>query len=190
MDNLTDTRIKELNLFKQFKAGQTEVFDYFFERYYQGLCVYAVKLVGSESASKDIVQDFFLRFWENRKNIEIHNSIKSYFIQSVHNRCLDYLSFHNVRSVYLQNQLSLLSNDDLLDYPLLDFELKHQIDKEISRLPEDIRTTFLLSRFEGLSYQQIADQESISVKTVEYRISKALTYLRKALSDYLYQTIF
>jgi len=187
MNNLTNnTRLKELNLFKQFKEGQTGVFDYFFERYYQGLCVYAFKLVGSEPASKDIVQDFFLRFWENRKIIEIQSSIKSYFIQAVHNRCMDYLSFHHVRAAYRQNKLLFRSEDDLLEYPLLDFELKRQIDSEISRLSEDIRATFILNRFEGLSYQQIANQENISVKTVEYRISKALNSLRKALDDYLY----
>lgn len=190
MSNSSDTKAKELSLFEKFKSGQTGVFDYFFERYYQGLCVYAVKIVGSEQASKDIVQDFFLRFWENRNRIEIHASIKSYFIQSVHNRCMDYLSYQNVRITHLQNQLSFLRDDDLQEYPLLDSELKRQIDQEISHLPDGIRETFLLSRFEGLSYQQIADQENISVKTVEYRISKALTFLRKGLSDYLYIILF
>jgi RNA polymerase sigma-70 factor (ECF subfamily) len=189
MGNLTDTKAKELTLFKQFKSGETGVFDYFFERYYQGLCVYALKLVGSEQVSKDLVQDFFLRFWENRKAIEIHSSVKSYFLQSIHNRCMDYLSFHQVRFSYRQNQLLLLSEDELAEYPLLHFELKQQIDAEINRLPEDIRLTFILNRFEGLSYQQIADQENISVKTVEYRISKALNYLRKALDDYLYSIL-
>jgi RNA polymerase sigma-70 factor (ECF subfamily) len=186
MSNSSDTKATELSLFEKFKSGQTGVFDYFFERYYQGLCVYAAKIVGSEQASKDIVQDFFLRFWENRNSIEIHTSIKSYFIQSVHNRCMDYLSFRNVRTRHLRNELSILNDDDLLEYPLLDPELKRQIDEEIGRLPDGIRNTFLLSRFEGMSYQQIADQENISVKTVEYRISKALTSLRKGLSDYLY----
>ena len=186
MEKQTDTKAKELSLFEKFKTEQSGVFDYFFERYYQGLCVYAEKIVGSEQVSKDIVQDFFLRFWENRKNIEIQVSIKSYFIRSVHNRCLDYLSHQQVRSMHMKNQLSVLSEDDLLEYPLLDSELKRQIEKEISRLPKGIRETFLLSRFEELSYQQIANQENISVKTVEYRISKALISLRKGLSDYLY----
>ena len=190
MDHLTNTKTRELALFKQFKAGQTGVFDYFFERYYQGLCVYAVKITGSEPASKDIVQDFFLRFWENRRNIEIHSSVKAYFIQSIHNRCLDYLSFHNIRSAYLSNQLTTVNDDQLVDYPLLDLELKDLIEKEINRLPKAIRTTFIQNRFGELSYKQIADKENISVKTVEYRISKALTHLRKELKDYLYLIVF
>lgn len=186
MNHSSKIKAKELSLFEQFKAGNNRIFDYFFERYYQGLCVYAAKIVESEMVSKDIVQDFFVRFWENRKTLEIHVSIKSYFIRSIHNRCLDYLAFRNVRTIHLQSQLSVLSEDDLLEYPLLDYELKHRIDEEINRLPQDIRNTFMLSRFEGLSYQQIADRDNISVKTVEYRISKALTSLRKGLGDYLY----
>ena len=190
MDHLPDnTRTTELNLFKQLKEGKTKIFDYFFERYYQGLCVYAFKLVRSEPASKDIVQDFFLRLWENRRIIEVHSSIKSYFIQSIHNRCMDYLSFHHVRTAYYQNKLLLHNEDELIEYPLLDFELKRQIDLAISLLPEDIRTTFILSRFDGLNYQRIADQQNISVKTVEYRISKALSILRKALEDHLFLII-
>ncbi len=182
----SNIKAKELGLFKQFKAGQTGVFNYFFERYYQGLCIYAAKMTGSEHTAKDLVQDFFLRFWENRKTIEIQISVKSYFIRSVHNRCLDYLSFQNVRTAHLQNRLLAFNDEDLLEYPLLDYELKQQISEAIRRLPDDIRNTFMRSRFEGLSYQQIADCECISVKTVEYRISKALTALREELRDYLY----
>ncbi|WP_423129526.1 RNA polymerase sigma-70 factor [Gaoshiqia sp. Z1-71] len=186
MGNAADTKTKELVLFEKLKEGQSLAFDYFFERYYQGLCVYAIKIVGTESVSKDIVQDFFVRLWENRKNIEIGLSVKSYFIRSVHNRCLDHLAYRNIRTAYADQQLSILSDIDMTEFPLLDSELKQRIDDEIRRLPDGIRETFILSRFTGLSYRQIADQENISVKTVEYRISKALTSLRHGLSDYLY----
>jgi RNA polymerase sigma-70 factor (ECF subfamily) len=186
MDSLTDTKAKELSLFEKFKGGQNKAFDYFFERYYQGLCVYALKIIGSEPASKDIVQDFFVRFWENRKTIKIEVSVKSYFIRSVHNRCLDYLSHQNIHAAYAEKQLSALTDNDLVELPLLDHELKQRIDSAINLLPDGIRETFVLSRYDGLSYQQIADLENISIKTVEYRISKALTLLRKGLSDYLY----
>ncbi|MGD9556007.1 MAG: RNA polymerase sigma-70 factor [Mangrovibacterium sp.] len=189
MDSLTANKQRELDLFNQFKAGRNEFFSYFFDRYYQGLCVYAAKLTGNEQASKDIVQDFFLRIWENRRKTEICSSVRSYFIQSVHNRCLDYLASGAVRVAHFQKQLLFMREEDLLDYPLLDFELKRRIDTEIAKLPDNIRDTFKMSRFEGLNYQQIAERENISVKTVEFRISKALEYLRKGLSDYLYTFI-
>lgn len=189
MGSKSDTKTKELDLFEKLKEGQKKAFDYFFERYYQGLCVYSIKIIGSESAAKDIVQDFFVRLWEKRKDIEIGTQVKSYFIRSVHNRCMDYISHQNVKASHIDYQLHSASDDDLMVYPLLDYELKQIIDSAIESLPVKIRETFILNRFEALSYQQIADQENISVKTVEYRIGKALTHLRKSLSDYQYLLI-
>jgi len=84
----------------------------------------------------------------------------------------------------------MMSEEDSQEYPLLDSELTKQIDKAIQNLPDGIRETFMLNRFDGLSYQQIAKQENVSVKAIEYRISKALTILRKDLGDYLLLLLF
>lgn len=186
MLNKTDEKARELELFRRMKEGQNSAFEYFFERYYQGLCVYALKIVNSESVSKDIVQDFFVALWENRKTLAITSSVKAYFVRSIHNRCLDHLAHLDIKAAHASYQLAMGTSEELYDYPLLNNELSDQIEKEINKLPEGIRETFIQNRFEGMSYQQIADQENISVKTVEYRISKALTILRKALNDYLY----
>ena len=84
----------------------------------------------------------------------------------------------------------MMSEEDLQEYPLLDSELTQQIERAIQNLPDGIRETFMLNRFENLSYHQIAKQENVSVKTIEYRISKALTILRKDLGDYLLLLLF
>lgn len=176
---------REKQLFLDFQAGNHAVFDYFFDKYYQGLCVYAYRILKSSSEAEDLVQDFFVRILENRKNIFIDTSLKSYFIRSVHNRCLDNLAHRKVKMNHEQFRLKMMSEDDIHDYPLLDSELTRQIELAIQKLPDGIRETFVLNRFEGFTYQQIATQENISVKTVEYRISRALAILRKDLGDYL-----
>jgi RNA polymerase sigma-70 factor (ECF subfamily) len=182
--------VKEKQLFLDFQGGNPVVFDYFFDKYYQGLCVYAFRMLKSNSEVEDLVQDFFVRILENRKNIFIDTSVKSYFIRSVHNRCLDNLAHQKVKINHEQFRLKMLSEEDLQEYPLLDSELSQQIERAIQNLPVGIRETFMLNRFKGLSYQQIARQENISVKTVEYRISKALGILRKDLGDYLLFLLF
>lgn len=181
---------KEKQLFLDFQGENLAVFDYFFDKYYQGLCVYAYRILKSTSEAEDLVQDFFVRILENRKNIFIDSSVKSYFIRSIHNRCLDNLAHLKVKMNHEQFRLKMMSEEDLQEYPLLDTELAQQIEKAIQNLPDGIRQTFVLNRFEGLSYQQIARCENISVKTVEYRISKALTILRKDLGDYLLFLLF
>ena len=177
--------LKEKQLFLDFQEGNHGAFDYFFDRYYQGLCVYAYRILKSNSEAEDLVQDFFVRILENRKNIFIDTSVKSYFLRSVHNRCLDNLAHQKVKMNHEQFRLKMMSEDDLHEYPLLDSELTRQIELAILKLPDGIRETFVLNRFEGFTYQQIATRENISVKTVEYRISKALAILRKDLGDYL-----
>lgn len=181
----TDILKKEKQLFFEFQQGNSTLFDYFFDKYYQGLCVYAYRLLKSETEAEDLVQDFFVRILENHKHIFIDSSVKSYFLRSVHNRCLDTLDHRKVKTTHERFRIMMLKEDELQEYPLLDSELTQQIEKAIKKLPENIRGTFILNRFDGLSYQQIATQENVSVKTIEYRISKALSLLRKELGDYL-----
>ena len=181
---------REKQLFLDFQDGNKANFDFFFDKYYQGLCVYAFRILKSKSEAEDIVEDFFVRILENRTNIRIESSVKSYFIRSVHNRCLDYIAHQKVIASHEVYRLKMMNEEDFQEYPLIDTELKLQIEKAIQNLPDGIRETFILNRFEGLKYQQIADQENISVKTVEYRISKALNILRKELGDYLVLLIF
>jgi len=182
--------LKEKQLFLDFQGGNHVIFDYFFDKYYQGLCVYAYRMLKSNSEAEDLVQDFFVRILEKRKTIFIDSSVKSYFIRSIHNRCLDNLAHQKVKFNHEQFRLKMMSEEDLQEYPLLDSELTKQIERAIQSLPDVIRETFMLNRFEGLSYQQIAKQENVSVKTVEYRISKALTILRHDLGDYLLFLLF
>ncbi|MCK9640293.1 MAG: RNA polymerase sigma-70 factor [Prolixibacteraceae bacterium] len=188
--SVLDITTKEKQFFLDFQRGENFIFNYFFDKYYQGLCVYAFRMIKSNSEAEDLVQDFFVRILENRKNIFIDRSVKSYFIRSVHNRCLDYLAHQKVKINHEQIRLKMLSEEDVQEYPLLDSELKKQIELAIQKLPDGIRETFMLNRFDGLNYQQIAKQENVSVKTIEYRISKALAILRKDLGDYLLFLLF
>lgn len=180
-----NTISQEKKLFLDFQNESPDMFDYFFEKYYQGLCVYAYRMLKSKTEAEDLVQDFFVRILENRKNIQIISSVKSYFIRSIHNRCLDYIAHQKVISAHENYFLKTMTENEFQEYPLLDSELKAQIDQAIQNLPEGIRKTFLSSRYDSMSYHEIAAKENISVKTVEYRISKALGILRKDMGDYL-----
>jgi len=188
--SLLDISKKEKQLFLDFQGGDSAVFDYFFDQYYQGLCVYAYRILKAEAEAEDLVQDFFLRMLENNKHIFIDSSVKSYFIRSIHNRCLDTLDHRRVVILHERRRLKMLSEEELNDYPLLDTELMRHLEEAIKNLPDTIRETFVLSRFEGLTYQQIAAKSNVSVKTIEYRISKVLAILRKELGDYLVLLLF
>jgi RNA polymerase sigma-70 factor (ECF subfamily) len=180
-----DKDINDNILFKDFQNGKYYLFEYFFNKYYPGLCVYACRMIQSKSSAEDIVQDFFIKLWEDKNDLVVHTSVRSYFLRSVHNRCLNFLNLNNLKKIHHDYQLSHLSQDAIMQYPLLDFELESRLQKAIEALPDGIRETFIMNRLEGLTYQEIAEKDGVTVKAIEYRISKALTLLRKDLQDYL-----
>jgi len=185
MSGRADKDIQENTLFKEFQSGKYDLFEYFFDKYYPGLCVYACRMIQSKSAAEDLVQDFFIKLWEDKDHLGIHGNVRSYFLRSVHNRCLNALSRDNLRKAHFDYQQSHFQQDSILQYPLLDFELESRLQKAIESLPDGIRETFIRNRLEGLTYQEIADEDGVTVKAIEYRISKALVLLRKDFQDYL-----
>ncbi|MCD7938328.1 MAG: sigma-70 family RNA polymerase sigma factor, partial [Tannerellaceae bacterium] len=106
--------------------------------------------------------------------IDIYNAIKKHIY---HERV------HDVIYEKLKEQF------EQPDYYMID-ELTRQIEKAIEELPESYRETFKLSRFSDLTNVQIAEQLSVSTKTVEYRISQSLKILRVKLKDYLHLLAF
>ncbi len=103
----------------------------------------------------------------------------------IHNKCTNYLRDNRKFDRYILNIEELL---DVPDYESSDSmvaaELGEKIDAAISELPEKCREIFVMSRYENLKYQEIADKLQISVKTVETQMSKALQHMRVKLAEY------
>lgn len=155
-----------------------------FKMYYQGLCRFSQRLVQSESAAEDIVQNAMVQFWEKRNTIRIENSIKSYMYRSVHNASLNALK-REQRLSYMDEQSDeamlgvKMPVDDTLS------ELQKRISKAIATLPDKCRMVFLLSREKELKYSEIAEAMDISIKTVENHMNKALKTMHAQLGDLL-----
>jgi RNA polymerase sigma-70 factor (ECF subfamily) len=140
--------------------------------------MFAAKIAGNMDFAREIVQDLFVYLWENRKDICINYSMKSYLTTSVRR--------NSIR--FIQQPCTVLSIDTLTDSediaetlsdPIELEELHRQLQNAIESLPAQCRKIFKLSRFRGLKYAEIAEQLGISVKTVEAQIGKALRLLRE-----------
>jgi RNA polymerase sigma-70 factor (ECF subfamily) len=167
------------------KRGKEYAFDFFFNYYYPGLCVYAQKTISiSEQESKDLVQDVFVKFWNDREETDIKFSVRSYLFVSVKNKCFDFLRKKS-RSFTVHE----ISNEhDISDESFETFvlsELESLFNKSLEKLPERCREVFELSRFQGLKNREIALKLNLSEKTVENQITKALHILKEELKDYL-----
>lgn len=179
-------RNKELQLFADMKLGNKESFNYFFDYYYSGLCVYANNYTDDLSTSEEVVQDVFVRFWEKRQTIEIKKSVRFYLFRTVHNQCMNMLKHKKIEQTYRQKSKVQSNNFYEEQWSLYnELELRYVLDQAISKMPARCREVFELSRFENLKNREIADNLGITEKTVENQITKALKFLREELKDFL-----
>jgi RNA polymerase sigma-70 factor (ECF subfamily) len=148
--------------------------------------MFSITFTRNTEVAEEIVQDMFVRFWEDRHKSGNILSLKSYFLKTIQNRSIDWLRHLKIRDKYAQDILehAVLYENDTERY-VLRSELEMNIEKALKNMPVDVAETFRLNRFEGLTYPEIAQKLNISVRTVEVRIGKALHLLRRELQDYL-----
>lgn len=173
------------NIVNSLKSGDRSAFEDLYRHYYKPLCFYCVKYVDRIEDAEEIVQDVFFKLWEKRTETDINSSINAYLHRAVQNNALNYINKQKIVNRFMESH-DKNHNSSFADGQKLmeDDELRLVIKKAILELPEKRREIFELSRFEGLKYSNIADQLSISVKTVESQMTKALKYLRIVLKEY------
>jgi RNA polymerase sigma-70 factor (ECF subfamily) len=183
--NYSDSELSE-----RINKGDITVFEDLYRKYYSYLLFVAYHIVRNNSDAEEVVSDVFVKLWENRKEIKIDFSVKSYIIKAVRNHALNFIRkkkpMDNVdNSLDLQEWMLFVWD---ADYPLGQLyrdDLLKIIRTNISLLPESCREIFLLSRSNHMSYNEIADFLGISVNTVKMQIKIALSRLREAMKDYL-----
>jgi len=168
----------------------SDLMDYkkLFEEFYTPLCRYAIIFVDDPSIAEEIVQEFFISLWEKYEDLKIHTSLKAYLYSSVRNRCFNYKRYAKSQ-LRLDNCFVELEDevlDDMGAGDQMDFmELQSLVETAINELPPKCREIFKLSRHNQLSYAEIADELSVSPKTVENQIGIALKRLREKIHPML-----
>jgi len=157
-----------------------------FKRYYSELCGFANNYLQDIEAAEEIVQAFFVKYWEKRAQYSEVQFKKAYFYTSIKNACLNQLKHIEVREEYkIHNQREMEAEKYSVADELDATELSEKIRQSIENLPEKRREIFIMSRYDGLRYKEIADKLKISLKTVENQMGSALKHLRLDLVDYL-----
>ncbi|MCY1719356.1 RNA polymerase sigma-70 factor [Prolixibacteraceae bacterium Z1-6] len=172
-------------LLLELQNGQERAFDYIFRKYYKALCAQANIYVHDLDKAQSLVQDCFVKLWNLRGSLDQVNRLAPFLSLMVRNKCIDHL-----RKIKTQQQLQESENYGIVDIHsdsnILFHEFEERLVVALSALPERCRMAFEYSRFEELSYKEIAEKMDVSVKAVEKLISRALKILRKELKDYLF----
>jgi RNA polymerase sigma-70 factor, ECF subfamily len=165
-------------------------FEKLFKTHFTLLYSFAVKIIKDKDAAREISHKVFVKLWEKREEIDFSKPLRSYLFTAVHNRCLNHLRDQKkfidkeVTDEWLEHYAGIDEHDKLVSA-----ESIGSIMQAIEALPEKCREVFKLSRFEELSYYDIAGKLNLSVKTVESHMSKALALLRESLADFLSITL-
>lgn len=163
----------------------------FFKNHFSSFCVYCVlKFEFDTEAAKEAVHITFIKLWESRHRLQPDLPAKAYCFRILHNVCLDRLrkkKTDRLSADRLKTHLSENMNESRI--PVEAKEIAAEIDKAIAELPPKMQRIFVLHKFEGLKYSEIARELNISVKTVETQMSRALVRLRDQLAPLLFISI-
>ena len=174
----------------RFKRGHFDALQWIYNKYKGDLLKLAIVLTGDICHSEDVVQDVFVRVWQNRKNLDPSKMIKAYLFTSVKNNSLKHLRHLKIETKGIVGNLSYISDDERPDKKLDENEMELKIHQAVNELPEKCKEIFKMNRFENLKYAEIATILDISIKTVETQMGRALKKLRERLKPYLTMILF
>lgn len=172
--------------FDRFKAGDERVLTLYFDKHVKALLLFAYRLVADVLSSEELVQDAYIKLWDQRDSIENESHLKSFLYQVIYQGGIDLLR----KSNRFQPNEAIDDTQDLLldptDTPLakiIHVEVLQLVYKEVSKLPKRQQLVFKLSIIEGLTTEEITRQLGINANAVFIAKSKALAHLKRIFKD-------
>jgi RNA polymerase sigma-70 factor (ECF subfamily) len=190
VNQTVNSRWSEPELLDAISAGEESAYRHLFDIYYQVLVTYAYRYLSDLDSSRNIVQDVFVGLYDKRSEIKIHTSLKAHLYQSVRNRALNVIKREKMQREHHSRIMDEHSNQENYEHQWAVKELEGRIAKVVNELPGQCQRIFRMSRQEGLLNAEIAEQLSISKRTVETQISKALKKIREDLKKNGYLSFF
>lgn len=178
------TTYNDEQLIKLIKVNDHSAFKQLYDRYWKLLFSLAASKLDSFDEAEEIVQEIFTDLWARRESIQINRSVKYYLAAAAKYQVMTMLTKRHRKN---QITIGLLSKDQPSAQPadqLLIFrQLQEELERIVSALPERCQLIYRLSREEGYSHKEIAQQLDISEKTVETQLTRALARIRTGLND-------
>jgi RNA polymerase sigma-70 factor (ECF subfamily) len=173
--------VSDAEILRNFKTKEEIGLKKMFDKYYKPLVVYSFKFVNSMAIAEDLVQDFFIRFWETKSFEQISESLKSYLFTSIRNSSLNYIKKNErVNKIPIE----IISNElFFIPYDLEELEEKRTlIFDHINKLPDKSKKIFEAIILDNEKYKDVALQMGISLNTVKTQLSRSLKKLRNSLN--------
>lgn len=172
-------------LLQSIKKRDEKAFAVLYDRYYLPLCKKAFQRIPFIHKVEEIVQDVFVTTWSKSASLEDDGNIRAYLYAVLRNKILHELRTEKSRAL-CKARLELMVSQQETTYSVHELDIREdeqEIHRIINKLPPQCQKVFSLSRFEHLSYKEIAQYMNLSVTTVEKHITKALSILRSKMKE-------
>lgn len=159
-----------------------------FDLFYQPLCIYAVRYVGSTSVAEEVVSDVMCKIWQNRHFNYRAETFREYLYTATRNTALNYQKQNENRKKLADNWAEQLRGELIEETPLdamITEEMQSKLKSLMDTLPTQCRKAFMMSRINNMSYGEIATEMNISTNTVKYHVKTALQKLRAGMGGFL-----
>jgi len=173
----------EKELLEQIRLGNKTAYELFYKDHYKALHALAYNYVKRHEIAEEIVHDVFITLWNKAEGISINQSFKSYVMRSVVNASLNFLKKEKVDAGRHEKYTEWTnrvpeSEDNVEDKEVLLIKLE----KALELLPPQCKKVMLMSRFDKMKQQDIADQLNISIKTVKNHLTFGFAKIRTILA--------
>lgn len=162
------------------RAGDAHAFKDLFYLHSAKLCKWSWSITSDKQAAEDIVQEFFITYWERKDTLFFNPSFLSYAYRSIYNSSLNYIRDNDKYLLELNDSLGYSEEQTSFDAEVKSNETK--VLELINTLPPRCKQILIMAKLEERTYAEIAEELSISTNTVKAQISKAYTILRDHLA--------
>lgn len=183
----TCSALSDVELLTLLREGRHAAFEEIYNRYWKKLYTLAANKLEDFSEAEDIVQQLFVSIWERREELEVVSTLSSYLAVAVKYRVYKALARISKTMHYGDDQANEAALDVLDDstQQWLEFnEVKQRLSMLVDSLPEKCRLVYQLSREQGLSQKQVAEELDISEKTVKNHMNRAYKTLKTGLRSF------
>lgn len=176
------------------KTSNLDTFNELYSNYKDRFLRFAQSYVHDIMIAEDIVVDAIVAYWESRDRLGEETNVPAYVLTTVKNKCLNYLKQQQTHSRIKDTIQSIkeweittkiASLEACEPYEVFSIEVQDIVEKTLLSLPKRTKEIFEMSRYQNMTNKEIAQNLDITVKGVEFHISKALKKLKVSLRDYL-----
>ena len=177
-DNILVLRIRDNN---------KDAFKSLYDRYSRKLYYFSLRYIKNNEEAEELVQSVFINIWEHRGSLSESMSVKNYIYRSAVNYIYNYLKKNAVRMRFIESEIQKGETLSNLTYEQVFFhDLERSVNSIVETLPSQQQKIFQLSRYEGLTHEEIAKKLDLSVRTVENQVFRALKVIRNKLKDEIF----